>query len=319
MSEPRVSILVCTRNRSELLRDCLETVLADRSAVSRELVVVDNGPSDDTEAVVRDLASRSPLPLRYVVEPRVGIAHARNAAVRAARGELLLFADDDVLACNGWTDALVAGFDDPGVAVVVGRVLPRWPFAPPAWLDGPHMEMLSLVDHGDDARPLRSDEYGVSANLGLRGAVLREFDPPFNFRLGHADGLRIAHEEAHLIDRMRALGSVVYRPDAVVHHRIAAERIDLEWLRASFFQQGVGKGRRHRIDREPLPSLARRAVRAVRALRDVRAARRRNAGRAPSGPETWSELLALAWAGFHLELLVGRSDRLSDSLVRHRV
>lgn len=319
MSEPRASILICTRNRCELLRDCLETIIADSSVVAREIVVVDNGSTDTTEAVVRAVAARSPHPVRYVREPRLGTSHARNAAVAAARGDLILFADDDVLVCDGWADALVAGFDDPEVALVAGRILPKWPHEPPAWLNGPHVEILNPLDNGADERRLRPGEYGTGANMALHGDLVRAFDPPFNPRLGHSDGLWIGHEEEELIDRLRPLGSLLYRPDALVHHRIAAERIDLGWLRTSFFRQGVAKGRRHRIDGEPVPVLARRAVRAARAVREVLVARRLNDDGDPSASGTWRELFAVALAGFHLELLFGRSKRVSDWLVRHGV
>lgn len=319
MSEPRASILICTRNRSELLRECLETIIADRSTVAREIVVVDNGSTDDTDAVIRAFAAGSPHPVRYVLEPRLGTSHARNAAVAAARGDLILFADDDVLVDDGWADALVVSFDDPEVAVVAGRILPKWPYEPPAWLDGPHMEILNPLDNGSEERRLGPGEYGTGANLALRGELVRALDPPFNPRLGHANGLWIGHEEEELIDRLRPLGSLLYRPDALVHHRIAAERIDLAWLRTSFFRQGVAKGRRHRIDGEPVPSLARRAVRAARAVREVVVARGVNDAGGPSASATWRELLAVALAGFQLELLVGRSKRVSDWLVRRGV
>lgn len=319
MSEPRASILVCTRNRADLLRGCLESFAADRSVVPREIVVVDNASTDGTAAVVRSFAAESPHPVRYVLEHRLGTSHARNAAVRASRGDLILFTDDDILVCDGWADALAAGLDDPSVSVVAGRILPDWPFDPPAWLDGPQVEILNTFDLGDEPRELADHEYAIGNNMGLRGDLVRALDPPFHPRLGHRGDLWVGHEEAHLVDRLRGLGTIVYRPDAIVRHRISADRIDLEWLRKSFFRLGVGRGRRHRIDGRPVPSFARRAVRSVRAMREVRAARSRNEAETPSGSSAWSELFALTLAGFQLELLLGRSTRLSDWLVRHGV
>lgn len=311
MSEPRASILVCTRDRAELLRDCLETIIADRSAVSREILVVDNGSTDRTADCVRSFPD-----VRYVYEPRVGIAHARNTAVREARGELLLFADDDVLVGDGWADALVRGFDDPGVAAVAGRILPKWPFEPPAWLNGPHATMLTAIDNGAEPRILGPEVEPPSMNLALRADLVRRFDPPFDVRLGHAGERRIGHEETHLIGRLRALGMIAYRPDAVVLHRIDPRRIDLEWLRRSFFELGVGLGRRLHIEGSPFPSPPRRAVRAVRLLRAAGRQRRTNDRRPRTGPETWDELYTYMWAGLHVEMLLGRFPRLSDWTVR---
>jgi glycosyltransferase involved in cell wall biosynthesis len=305
----RASVLVCTRNRAGELRETLATILADGSTVEREVVVVDNGSSDGTAEVARSFG------VRYAHEPRTGIANARNRAVHEARGEILLFADDDVSVSSGWADALVAGFDTPDVVAVAGRVLPAWPGPVPKWLDGPQSTMLSGIDFGAEPRVLEAAEEPPSMNLGLRAdalAAIGGFEP----RLGHSGRLRVGHEETHLVKRLRSLGPVAYQPDALVHHRVDSERMNLDWMRSSFFQLGVGLGRRSRLEGEPMPTLPRRAVRAARLLRAARAHTRRN-DRAPRlGPETWDELYAYMWAGLHTEWLVGRSPRLSDWMVR---
>jgi glycosyltransferase involved in cell wall biosynthesis len=306
----RASVLVCTRDRAEVLRETLGTILADRSTVPREVVVVDNGSTDGTADVVRSFG------VRYVHEPQVGIANARNRAVEEARGDLLLFADDDVRVCDGWADALAAAFDDPDVAVVAGRIVPDWPTEPPRWLQGPHADMLTSVDFGPESRHFGPDEHPTSGNLGLRAGLVRRFDPPFEPRLGHAGSRRIGHEETHLVNRLRELGAVVYRPDALVRHRIDARRIDLDWMRAAFFELGVGLGRRGWLEGFEPPSLPRRVVRALRTYRVAQRHTRTNERVDRQGPETWDELYAYMWAGLHVELLVGRIPRVGDWVVR---
>ncbi|MGB2939366.1 MAG: glycosyltransferase, partial [Candidatus Dormiibacterota bacterium] len=65
---PQASIIVCTRNRSELLRDCIESLLQDSSEVAREVLVVDNGSSDDTAVVARSyVTADGGTPVRYVL------------------------------------------------------------------------------------------------------------------------------------------------------------------------------------------------------------------------------------------------------------
>lgn len=317
MSELRVTVVVCTRDNPALLRDCLESIVTDGSRVPRELLVVDNGDDPRTEAVVSELAAgATELAVRYVREPSLGHSHARNRGVAEARGELLLFTDDDVLVTPGWVDAIVDGFEDPAVGAVGGRILPAWPTAPPTWLNGPHAELLTLIDYGADHRVFGADEHPLGANMALRADLARAFDPPFDTRLGHRGRQRMAHEEVHLMNRVRRTHVLAYRADAVVSHRVARERMELGFMRRTFFELGVGLGRRERLEGVPALSLPVRAVRAWRTVTGaVRTARRND--RAPrEGAETWDELYALMWAGKHVEMLLGRFPRLTDGVTR---
>lgn len=315
MTAVTASIVVCTRNNASLLRDCIVSILADRSVTPREIVVVDNGSTDDTAAVVAEFATaQDNVAVRHVIEPIVGLSHARNRGVAEARGELVLFTDDDVLAAPGWVDAVAAGFDDPEVGAVGGRIVPDWPVAPPAWLNGPHAELLTLIDYGADHRVFAAGEHPLGANMAVRTTLVRSFDPPFDPRLGHRGDRRMAHEEVHLMNQIRETHVLAYRADAIVAHRVARDRMDLGFMRRTFFELGVGLGRRERLEGAPRLSLPVRIVRAWRTFTGaVRAAKRND--RAPrAGAETWEELYALMWAGKHLEMLFGRFPRFTDGL-----
>jgi glycosyltransferase involved in cell wall biosynthesis len=92
------SIVLCTRNRAGLLRDALESALEIEYPSDRfELVLVDNGSTDDTADVTRSAAGRAQFPIRYVYEPRPGLSIARNRGVRESRGAHVAFTDDDQL------------------------------------------------------------------------------------------------------------------------------------------------------------------------------------------------------------------------------
>src|SRR5262249_14727912 len=112
--EPRVvlSIVVPSHDRCEPLRRLL-TSLA-RLPLPRdgryEVITVDNNSSDDTRAVVEACAAASPHPLRYVFERRQGIAYARNAGIRSARGEIVACTDSDCLATPDWAATLFEEF-----------------------------------------------------------------------------------------------------------------------------------------------------------------------------------------------------------------
>lgn len=315
MSAPVLTIAVCTRNRAQLLEGCLRSLARDRSSVERELVVVDNGSTDATRAVVEAAERTTPFPVRYVSEPRPGQSHARNAAVERASGSLIAFTDDDVVVEDGWGDAIAAPFADPAVGAVAGRILPLWPSEPPSWLHGPHATLLTLIDYGDEPRVLEV-EPPLGANMAVRVDVARAFAPAFDPSLGHRPGLRLAHEEVHFVNRVRETHTVVYAPEAVVRHVIEPERMQLPYLRRAFFQLGLGLGRRERLERAERPDIARRLVRALRLWRGARSMTRRNDGGERTGSSTWDELHAYMWAGRHVELLLGRTPRLTSYIGR---
>ena len=113
------SVIVCTRDRPDDLKRCLESILASEPRPA-EIIVVDNAPPNDATARVA-----TGYPVRYVVEPRKGLNWARTCGARAAATELLLYTDDDVAVDTGWVGALCKPFADPQVSAVTGLVLAR--------------------------------------------------------------------------------------------------------------------------------------------------------------------------------------------------
>jgi glycosyltransferase involved in cell wall biosynthesis len=112
---PKVSVIVPTFRRPELLADCLDQLLAQTLAESEyEVIVADDEASPRTERLVADKASRTPVTLRYVpVRGRHGPAAARNAGVSASSidSELLAFTDDDCLPDDDWLRAALECFE----------------------------------------------------------------------------------------------------------------------------------------------------------------------------------------------------------------
>lgn len=118
----RLSVIIITRNRAELLRRALEALRHQRRPPD-EVVVVNNGSSDHTAQVIAEAAEH--LPVRAVDEPTPGIPRARNAGARAATGDVLCYTDDDATADPGWLEALEDRFQrDPRIGLVGGETLP---------------------------------------------------------------------------------------------------------------------------------------------------------------------------------------------------
>ncbi|MBA3368502.1 MAG: glycosyltransferase, partial [Geodermatophilaceae bacterium] len=118
-SAPRVSVIICTRDRPEQLRRALTAVQA-LSPEPDEVLVVDNA---STSSATREVVQCYPG-VRYAHEPRPGLSVARNRGLRETSGEVIAFTDDDAEVRPNWLAGLLAGFDAPEVMAVTGLVLP---------------------------------------------------------------------------------------------------------------------------------------------------------------------------------------------------
>jgi glycosyltransferase involved in cell wall biosynthesis len=92
---PDISVILCTRNRAASLDTALRSLTACATAdLNWELLVIDNGSTDQTALVAASYHDR--LPIRTILEPTAGLSHARNRGVAEATGEWLVWLDDDV-------------------------------------------------------------------------------------------------------------------------------------------------------------------------------------------------------------------------------
>jgi glycosyltransferase involved in cell wall biosynthesis len=309
---PTASIVICTRNRASSLRSCLAAITQDDSRAEREVIVVDNGSSDDTEAVIATAVHRAQhLSLRTIWQPIVGLSVARNTGVSAARGEYVLFTDDDVRVEKGWADALVAGFQLGGsVGAVAGRIVPEWEVAPPEWLSAWIGHLVGLRDYGPTAKELGEADPPVGANMAVRRELIRYL--PFDTSLGHTGGRAIGYEEVLMARRLRQTSTIWYAPDAVVHHAVTASRMTVRAVRRAAYYNGFGQARYDRANAEATSRiLAAAAVPALAGRALFRQAMNGSSGN-PSVASIQYEMSVFRELGRHVELSLGGGARLSD-------
>ncbi|HUO23934.1 MAG TPA: glycosyltransferase family 2 protein [Caulobacteraceae bacterium] len=129
MAGPTVSVVIPTQRRAEPLTLAAGSVLRQQGVdfTRVELVIADNDQAPSARAVAERLAAQAPCPVRYVHEPRPGVANVRNAALAQARGELIAFLDDDEEAPPHWLAELLSAMQAHGSDVVFGPVRGRAP------------------------------------------------------------------------------------------------------------------------------------------------------------------------------------------------
>ncbi len=223
---PRFTVLICTRNRARSLARTLDAVADIAYAHPWEVVVVDNGSTDDTEGVVSRAAAAFPGEVRYMREPRPGKSAALNRGIAESRGTIVAFTDDDALPDRNWLNELDAAFLNFGGDWAFGRVLPAWEGKQPDWFCSDFDGMFALVDLGPKAFVVRGDAagfYGVNC-----AATRRALDELGRYRedLGPTSALGGGGEDTDMFQRARYQGHVVvYAPAAVVEHVIPRARM----------------------------------------------------------------------------------------------
>lgn len=235
-----ISLAICTWNRAGLLRRTLEAMrgLEVPAGVDWELLVVDNNSTDETPRVLQEMAATSGLPLRPLSETRQGHSHARNCGVAAARGDLVVWTDDDVVVGPGWLAAYAGAVRSfPEAAFFGGPVRPDFEVEPPDWvrrdlglLGGP----FALLDLGPEVRWLTpEDPAPIGANMAFKREALagRLFDPALG-RVG--TGLESGDDTALIEDLIRQGARGVWVGTAPVDHHVPERRMTWSYLQPWF-------------------------------------------------------------------------------------
>lgn len=246
---PHITVVVCTRERPDGLARSLDSVLAQRYPRFRVLVV-DNAPvSDGTVRVVAE-AGASPAGrgrVDYVREPRPGLSHARNRALRAAAGEIIAWLDDDEIADPHWLAEVARAFaDHPDADVVTGAIVPaELSTDAQLWFEQygghskgrgftPDVFSPATVHRQSPLYPL--PPFGAGGNMVFRPGVLERIGG-FDTALGAGTPAMGSEDTLALMQVLIAGGTVAYQPSALVWHY---HRRDLAGLRNQLVGYGTG-------------------------------------------------------------------------------
>ena len=243
-----LSVIIPTRNRAKFLSGALESLTRQTYSLDMfEVIVVDNGSTDNTREICVSFKNRMPQ-LRYFYEEKPGLHVGRHLGMEMAKSEILVFTDDDIIAVQGWLQAIVNAFNDHNVQLVGGPSLPLYEQAPPEWMevfwtrtpDGKSScGSLSLLDFGD--KECEIDPTLIwGLNYSIRGKTLIDlggFHPdgfPWELRRFRGDG-----ETALSVEAKRRGLKAIYQPGACVHHIIPANRMTVEYFERRAFLQGI--------------------------------------------------------------------------------
>jgi glycosyltransferase involved in cell wall biosynthesis len=238
---PQLSTVIATRDRGASLGRTLQHLEAQQlDGLRWELIVVDNGSTDETGAVLD--AFRDRLPLRIIQEPTPGKSEALNTALRSASGEMVVFTDDDVQPVSYWLSELWdASQRHASYSVFGGPISPIFPPDCPPWLRrhrfaGPlFTEFVPTLEE----KPLPAGVVPLGPNCAVRKTALASarFDP----RLGPQLNAYPVGADVDFALRLEAAGHVpMFVPKAIVRHVVRQEQLQPRWLLHRCYAWGRG-------------------------------------------------------------------------------
>jgi GT2 family glycosyltransferase len=246
-----VTIAIPTYRRPALLQQTLEgLVQQDYPAEQLEILILDNNSRDETRAVVERFAGARHVP-RYLLETQQGANFARNRAIAEAKGEVVVFGDDDILIGPDWVREIVRPFAEnpPGrVGAVGGEVTPVFPEGCPPWVEVFHGPQAFRTEAG----PLRPGQVPMSASLAFLRRTFAELGG-FDTTVGRKGSVIFGGDENLAIRRLQQAGyEVWFAPKARALHQMPASRTTFRYARRHAFDSA----RSRVIDRSGQPGAA---------------------------------------------------------------
>ena len=229
-----ITIIICTHNRSSLLRFCLESfTMQTTSSDLFKIMVVDNASTDDTRKIVEEFGSR--LPVGYVYESKVGLSHTRNHGFREARTEWVGYVDDDAKVHSNFIERALWMIDQFNFDCFGGRFFPWYLEPKPRWLSDDFGLFPKLREEPGELTMTQHVAGGIA--IFRRSALERVKGFPVNLGM---NGSEIGYgEENWTQDEMRKLGfRIGFDPELKMDHLVASYKYTLAWQLRRMYAKG---------------------------------------------------------------------------------
>ena len=243
----RITIAICTYNRSENLPGLVEALEQQECSVDMEILFIDNNSTDDTPRVIQELASHSPLAIRYVHEKQQGIPFARNRAIEETLNrDYLLFMDDDELPLTPrMAQAAVDAFEKVHPLCIGGRIDIDLGGHRPRWMTDELLGFYGKIDYGpepfhirDASTPIWSGIVAYDTRLFRDNPEIR-FDARYN-RAGNGVG---GGSDAIMFHTLLARNiSMMYVPEMGVLHLVEPWRLTRRYFWKLHYSSGKKQG-----------------------------------------------------------------------------
>ncbi len=224
------------------LVDAIDSLLK-QSYAEIEIVVVIHTNKELYDKIAKAYIEQSKVKVVFS-EQSLGAYAARNVGIKAAKGDILAFIDDDAVADEKWVETLVNTYKEPNAIAVGGKILPIWLPSKPAYFPEELYWLVGVTHKGFAEDNITEVRNAFGPNMSFKREVFEQVGL-FNENLGFSrQGTRyIQAGEAEFSLRMTSkFGTgTIYNPDAIVHHKIPVSKARLKLLIKRSFYQGYSK------------------------------------------------------------------------------
>lgn len=244
-----LTAIICTYNRAKYIGPLLESIAAnDLSKQEYEILLVDNNCTDNTRELCDSFAkTHLDVNLRYVTEPEQGLSAARNKGIKEAKGDVIVYIDDDALVDEWYLRTIV---DYMGthleIDAVGGPIIPLYENTQePHWMTRYTKELLcGYLYFGEEERPFPGERYPGGGNAAYRAEVFKKVGF-FNTALGRKGNGLMGSEEKDIFDKMKTQSMrFMYLPKMILHHIIPQKKLERDYFDRLTLQ--IGKSERQR-------------------------------------------------------------------------
>lgn len=172
MTTPKVSVVVATCGRPELVLDCIDSILKN-DFDDYEVLVVDQDPARGLDPLLGKRFGKDPRVRYFFLEPP-GLSRARNTGLEHARGQFVVFIDDDAEVERSWIRAYVDAFTSihPTPGLVAGQIVPLWLSAKPSWYPEEREYLLGpYTEKGGDLIPMPAVDFSFWIRARCRNTI----------------------------------------------------------------------------------------------------------------------------------------------------
>lgn len=169
----KISIIVTTYNRGDILNHCLDCLAAQTLDKSDyEVLIINNNSTDNTQSVAETYAKNNQN-FKVFIEEKQGSAHARNRGWAEAKGEIIAYIDDDAKTTADWAEKIIKNFEsvNPKPVAVGGQVFPWYEDTPPKWFT----DEFEIRTWGKESRFLKKNESFVTMNTAVLRSMFEKY------------------------------------------------------------------------------------------------------------------------------------------------